>query len=696
MCMVILSHPPFRMAGLPTHLFRSVARCLVAAFLLPIAGKAMQVEGHTPLRHDRFASGYTTNPVVNPVPNTDPTFIGTPYDLSGILWNAGNRKQSFVFLSRKHYLYANHFGAGGNLQYFSNITGLSNATRLNQVALPESDIGIARLTQLLPASARIAIYPLLNLPSDSSYVGRELFMAGWFARFGKSKVSAVLPEGSVVNDTLNKFIFEYEPRQGRADFVQLEVEDSGSPSFIPFQNELTLTGNHFYVRSNGGGGDSFIAFPQVVAQLNAVLAEDGFALRFRTEPGKNWTGFTNSNWGTIGNWSGLGAPSATQVAGFAGNVTRRSISLGSTRTVRGLLFTGTPNQSGYTFVSGHTLQVGYVGIRNDAPATQTFNNVTALDAHQHWTASLGNLTFAGPIDLASHALNLSGPQTIFLNNNITGTGSLAVQQGTTSLSGMAAHSGNTYLYGGTLHVLGAGQLPPATPFTFGGGRLLIDTINLSTGPLRLLDDSILRFQAETASLTFAASSLQTWTAGKLLTIENFDSATHSLQIGTDFQSITPAQRAAIRFGNQPAFHAGNGSLRPATPFEQWQLQFFPQQAGNPDTEATLWGAGAQPAGDGVSNLVKYALNLPPQQPIADQLPDASITPEGYLQISVPRNPAATDITLSVEISSDLQEWKTGAEHLVIVEDSPTLLVVRDAQPTNSGEARYLRFRVALN
>jgi len=660
--------------------------------------QAMQVEGYTPARHDRFTSGYTTDPVSHVVPNTDPNFIGAPYNLSGVLWNAANRKQSFVFLSRRHYLYANHFGPGTNLQYFSNVTGLGQATRLSQVALPDTDIGIARLNQLIPASAQVAIYPLLNLPTNASYVGRELLMAGWFGRFGKSEMASVLPDGRLIGGSVRKYLFEHEPPQGRADFVRLEGEDSGSPSFIPFQNELTLTGNHFYILGDGngnyaGGGDSFPAFPEVVGQLNSVLAEDGFALRFRTEPAKNWVGSSNGNWSGNFNWSGFSSPGSTQAVGFAGSVTQKNISLGNSRTVRGILFTGSTGQTGYTFQAGQTLTIGYVGIRNDAPVNQTFNNTTALGGHQHWTASGGNLTFAGPVILSSHTLSLGGSQAIFLNNSITGTGGLSVQEGITRLTGTASHTGTTWIYGGTLHLLGPGQLPAGTPLVLGGGTLLVDATDQTTGPLRLLDDSIIRFQGGSASLIFSSSSAQTWTPGKLLTIANFDPVAHHLQIGNDFNSITPGQRAVIRFAGVPAFHAGAGVLRPAGAFEQWQLQFFPQEAGNPATEATLWGGQAQPAGDGAPNLLKYALGLPPAQPVGDQLPAAEINSDGYLQIAIPRNPVATDVNIIVESSPDLLEWKSGAGNVVILQDTPILLVVRDAVLVEASEARFLRFRV---
>ncbi len=670
------------------------ALCFLAGLL---AAQGMQIEGYSPERHDRFASGYSVNPVLNPVPNADPGFLGAAYDFSGIPWNAANRQQSFVFLSRKHYLFANHFGAGSNLQYFSGATGLGSATRASVVNLADSDIGVARLTSLLPAAAGVATYPLLDLPTTSSYVGRDLFMYGWFARLGNSKVSSVLPAGKVVDGQLRKYLFEYEGPQARQDFVTLEVLDSGSPSFIPFEGELTLTGNHFFIINGGtaGGGDSFLALAEVVSQINDVLAEDGFALRFRTEPAKQWTGKLSSNWSSNSNWSPIFVPSPAQTLGFAGSATNKTISLGSARTTLGMLFTGSESQTGYTFQAGQTLTVGYVGIRNDAPATQTFNCSMALSDHQHWTAAHGDLQFAGAINLGARFLNLGGPETIFLNANISGSGGLSIQEGTTRLAASAVYTGPTYLYGGELHVLGIGQLPLMAPLVFAGGQLHVDSTHLSTGVLRLLDHSKILFTPGSGSIAFASSAGETWATNSTLTVEGFDKASHQLKIGNSFDAITPAQRAAITFDGLPAFYGGSGQLRPATPFERWMLEKFPQESGNPSTEPTVWGADANPSSDGTPNLLKYALDLDPLNPSASELPQAQVNPEDYLQISIPRNPNATGISYLVEVSGDLITWQSGENHTVIVTDDPSLLVVRDGSLFSDTGRRFMRLVVTL-
>jgi hypothetical protein len=107
----------------------------------------------------------------------------------------------------------------------------------------------------------------------------------------------------------------------------------------------------------------------------------------------------------------------------------------------------------------------------------------------------------------------------------------------------------------------------------------------------------------------------------------------------------------------------------------------------------MWGAEANPSGDGTTNLLKYALNLDPLSAPASQLPQAEIRPDGYLQISIPRNPDANDVTFLVEVSGDLSAWQSGENHTVIVSNAPSLLVVRDATLFSEQAGRFMRLSV---
>lgn len=133
-----------------------------------------------------------------------------------------------------------------------------------------------------------------------------------------------------------------------------------------------------------------------------------------------------------------------------------------------------------------------------------------------------------------------------------------------------------------------------------------------------------------------------------------------------------------------------------SPAEDWLTEAFGPDAGNPD----IAGWNAIPYGDGIPNLVKYALDLHPLTPDRSRLPAASTEIHGgqrHLVFTILKNPDATDVTYTPEISSTLATggWGSGPEHIVILEETPEMLKVRDALPQSSGNKRFIRLKVTI-
>ncbi|MGV3658897.1 MAG: M64 family metallopeptidase [Prosthecobacter sp.] len=101
--------------------------------------------------------------------------------------------------------------------------------------------------------------------------------------------------------------------------------------------------------------------------------------------------------------------------------------------------------------------------------------------------------------------------------------------------------------------------------------------------------------------------------------------------------------------------------------------------------------------DRMPNLVKYALGLNAATPAQSaQLPGGSLIPvtgQSYLSLTVPRRLRRSDVNYVVEVSSDLATWNSGAGHTVVVQDTDTQLVVRDAVPTTAQAKRFIRLAV---
>jgi hypothetical protein len=130
-----------------------------------------------------------------------------------------------------------------------------------------------------------------------------------------------------------------------------------------------------------------------------------------------------------------------------------------------------------------------------------------------------------------------------------------------------------------------------------------------------------------------------------------------------------------------------------TPLEIWRNTYF----GNPSNVGA--GAnGASPAGDGVPNLIKYALGLPPLTPATEaQLPSGSIQTfagTNYLTLTINRAAEPSDVTYIVEVSSNLlSAWSSGSPCTVTLTNTATQLVVRDNTPVPAASARFMRLAV---
>jgi hypothetical protein len=103
--------------------------------------------------------------------------------------------------------------------------------------------------------------------------------------------------------------------------------------------------------------------------------------------------------------------------------------------------------------------------------------------------------------------------------------------------------------------------------------------------------------------------------------------------------------------------------------------------------------GADPDGDGLNNLLEYALNLPPNA--ASRAPAAVQAAGGNLEYTYTRGTAAYNggTTFQVEWSDDLTTWFTSGVVEGLLSDDGTLQQVKATLPAGSSGRRFVRLRV---
>ena len=121
-----------------------------------------------------------------------------------------------------------------------------------------------------------------------------------------------------------------------------------------------------------------------------------------------------------------------------------------------------------------------------------------------------------------------------------------------------------------------------------------------------------------------------------------------------------------------------------TTFAAWQGEYFTAAQ---IVDPTVSGDAANPAHDGLPNLLKYALGLNPLQ--AAISPVQTDTTTGYLRMVVPKNSSATDLTYTVQATSNLSDpnsWSTSG--LIIEANTSSVLQVRDDVPVQGGGTTF--------
>ncbi|MEX2381212.1 MAG: delta-60 repeat domain-containing protein [Opitutales bacterium] len=133
-----------------------------------------------------------------------------------------------------------------------------------------------------------------------------------------------------------------------------------------------------------------------------------------------------------------------------------------------------------------------------------------------------------------------------------------------------------------------------------------------------------------------------------------------------------------------------------TGYPFWISGFFSPE----DQEDPMIGTeAADPDGDGIPNLLEYALDLDPRTPNPGRMPRREITTvndDDFLAITFRRNGNLPDVAITVEVSSDMENWTADTVQVgdaVPHDDNTETVVYRDTEPMSSFSERFIRVSV---
>jgi autotransporter-associated beta strand protein len=233
--------------------------------------------------------------------------------------------------------------------------------------------------------------------------------------------------------------------------------------------------------------------------------------------------------------------------------------------------------------------------------------------------------------------------------------------------------------------LGSGKLSTAAPASFAAGSALATRINR--------DNQTAGRLAVTGNLTLGNAALNLAITGTaaLNPDTKFTLASYTGNLAGTFNGLPEGGVLTVSgtpFILRYADGGKNITLTVTTPYQSWISTQHPALTGN-DCQPI-----ADPDGDGLVNLIEYALGLNPQiaNPNPIQFDKESVGADTYLRLSVARDPDASGVLIEGQVAETLAPGSWSSESVVIELTPPTEFRVRDSVPMSASSRRFMRLR----
>jgi mannosyl-glycoprotein endo-beta-N-acetylglucosaminidase len=180
-------------------------------------------------------------------------------------------------------------------------------------------------------------------------------------------------------------------------------------------------------------------------------------------------------------------------------------------------------------------------------------------------------------------------------------------------------------------------------------------------------------------------------------------ATVGVDPGAAYRTIAVYNTTAFRYVRYLGPNGSHGNIAELAfygtvpTFQAFLNQYYTTQQ---QADPAISGPEADPAKTGAKNLLAYASGVSPANPDRTALP-AITTSGSNLTLTYVKLKYAADVTYTVEVSSDMVTWQSGASFTtqvsaVDLDENRQRITVRDNTAISAANARYIRLKIAQN